>query len=284
MQTQTRIQTPQQTVGARRPRLIVGYQSWRSLLFLHWRVRPEELRRRIPPQLRLDTFEGSAYVGLVAFQLPSVRLRGLPSLGLVAPGLELNVRTYVRTPHGPPGIFFLSLDATRGAYVMGARAFFRNTSHWARGSSYVRGDRIGYTFERRAFRSRAALDVEVSAEPSAAPAEPGTLEHFLIERYVVYAPLTRSLSRLRVQHAPYVLSRAHVRELRDSFLEVNGVAPGGPPVSAVVSPAVDCAIAAPERVDLPELMIHAEDPADDMIRDVGPEGERHVRRPAHWVP
>ena len=52
---------------------------WHDLLFLHWPVRPEVIRPLIPPDLELDTFDGSAWIGVVPFRLTRVRPRHFPS-------------------------------------------------------------------------------------------------------------------------------------------------------------------------------------------------------------
>jgi uncharacterized protein len=263
------------TIGHRRPRVVVGYQSWRSMLFLHWRVEEEELRRRIPPELNIDTFEGQAYVGIVAFGVARTRPRGLPNVPLLAPALELNVRTYVRTPHGPPGIYFLSLDTNRLAYAASARLLLRNTTHWAR-ATHEDG---AYRFERRSLLHPTSFQAKVREREILGVAETGSLEHFLLERYVMYAQHPRDLARVRIQHQPYELRSVEVESLREDFVEAVGISREGELASALASPGVDVRIYAPERVEPEELLIHADDPADDMVR----EGDGHARRPAHWI-
>jgi hypothetical protein len=245
------------------------------MLFLHWRVEADELRRHVPPELAIDTFEGQAYVGAVAFTVERARPRGMPNVPLLAPALELDVRTYVRTPHGPPGIFFFSLDTTRLVYAASARALLRNTTHWARGS-HEQGE---YRFERRSRNHPTSFLAKVRERELLGVAGTGTLEHFLLERCVLYAPMTRELTRVRIQHAPYELRSVEVEALREDFVEASGLHREGELASALASPGVDVRVYAPERVEAEELLIHADDPADDMVR----EGERHARRPAHWV-
>src|SRR6185312_5462238 len=55
-------------------------QTWSDLLFAHWRVPPEALRRLLPPALEVETFDGSAWLGVVPFQMSGVRPRLLPPL------------------------------------------------------------------------------------------------------------------------------------------------------------------------------------------------------------
>ena len=78
---------------------IRGYQRWRTLCFMHWEVPETELAKVVPRGLTVDTFDGSAYVGLVTFGMEGVRPRWSPD-ALAFDFLETNVRTYVRGPDG----------------------------------------------------------------------------------------------------------------------------------------------------------------------------------------
>jgi uncharacterized protein len=57
--------------------------------------------------LPIDTYEGTAYVGIVPFHMTGIRLRGLPPIPFTDRFPELNVRTYV-TLDGKPGVYFFS--------------------------------------------------------------------------------------------------------------------------------------------------------------------------------
>src|SRR5437016_12362320 len=98
-------------------------QSWRDLLFAHWQVDAAALRSLLPPQLQIDTFEGSAWLAVVPFRMTGVRLRGTPALPWLSAFPELNVRTYVKC-EGKPGVWFFSLDAGNALAVTIARAWF----------------------------------------------------------------------------------------------------------------------------------------------------------------
>ena len=65
----------------------------------------------MPPQLELDLFEGTAYVGLVPFTMTGVRPVGLPPVRGISSFHETNVRTYVHREGRDPGVWFFSLDA-----------------------------------------------------------------------------------------------------------------------------------------------------------------------------
>jgi len=45
------------------------HQNWGKLLFMHWRIDERLLRPLIPAQLEIDTFDGSAWIGVVPFTM-----------------------------------------------------------------------------------------------------------------------------------------------------------------------------------------------------------------------
>src|ERR1700748_2091278 len=86
----------------------VMFQRWLYLLFLHWRVSPDIIQPTLPAGLQVDTFAGSAWIGIVPFFMRGVRPAGFISVPGVSNFLELNLRTYVRDASGRPGIWFYS--------------------------------------------------------------------------------------------------------------------------------------------------------------------------------
>ena len=184
--------------------------SWHDLVLLHWGLAPEEVRPFVPAGVPLDTFGGRAWVTLVAFSMGRVGLRG----GLRLPGRmgEVNLRTYVR--HPDPGIWFWSLDCSSRPTVGFLRRAWRLPYLHARirtGSPYACERTDG-----RAPAARLALTWEPEGEP-AAP-EPGSLDHFLAERYVLYTRGRRGILRGDIQHPPYPLQRCSVALERNTML------------------------------------------------------------------
>jgi uncharacterized protein YqjF (DUF2071 family) len=183
-------------------------QTWGDLLFAHWRVPEPALRALVPDGLQVDTFEGGAWLGITPFHVSGLRLRGMLPIPGMSSFPEVNVRTYV-TDGEKPGVFFLSLDAASGTAVAAARRFYRLPYFRARMSLRERGSRVVFSSERtepgsfpRAFRAvyRPAGQI--------VHAEPGTLEHFLAERYCLYTWESRTLYRAEIHHPPWPLQAA----------------------------------------------------------------------------
>jgi hypothetical protein len=230
----------------------IGLQRWRSLLFVHWEVPLAVLRRHVPPELEIDTFQGKAYVTLIPFDIPEVRpFKVLPGVPTAARFLETNLRTYVKHG-GEGGIWFFSLEAESTLAVAGAR--------FAYGLPYFRADmrmessgpggNVHYRSQRLAPGPRPAdLTVDYIAGEPIGVAAPGTLEHFLVERYTLFSQhWALGLVRANVRHQPYPLRRATVSALTESLTRAAGLTDLGARAPDLYSDGVDVDIFAPERV------------------------------------
>ncbi|QDT13937.1 YqjF family protein [Alienimonas californiensis] len=238
----------------------VGYQSWRDLAFLHWRVEPDVVRNTLPAGLELDTYDGAAWIGLVPFLMTGVRPAWAPAVPGVSTFPETNVRTYVTCTNADgvrePGVLFYSLDAAKWLAVAIARTAWRLPYYRAAMAVTRDGDKTIYESRRLWPGPRGAGGrIEVAAIGPAAAAEPGTLEHFLAERYLLFAPGRGRNGRGRilrgqVHHAPYPLRPARVDRCEDSLVAAAGFAglsgsglnAGRPPDHALFSDGVDVEI------------------------------------------
>jgi uncharacterized protein len=207
----------------------VAGQTWEHLLFAHWSVDPSRLARIVPPGLELDVYEGRAWVAVTPFLLRGLRLRFLPSLPGLNPFLETNVRTYVRRGAWT-GIFFFSLDATSWAAVHGARILNHLPYRHARGAIDVEHGYVRYRIDRRD-RAHGEARLEASYGPGAPAAEavPGSLEHFLIERYCLFATRgSGQIVRTDIHHRPWRIHPAD-GDLRHHGLLPAAIGPVGDP-------------------------------------------------------
>jgi len=200
-------------------------QTWHDLLFAHWPVEPTVLRPLLPPQLQIDTFEGRAWLAVVPFRMTGVRLRGTPSVPWLSAFPELNVRTYV-TSGGKPGVWFFSLDAANPLAVAIARAWFHLPYFRARMSCEQREGLILYASQRTHRKAPAAfLECRYRPVGDVSSAQAGTLEHFLTERYCLYATNARGqIIRGEIHHPPWPLQPAEAEFARNSMTESLGIA------------------------------------------------------------
>jgi uncharacterized protein YqjF (DUF2071 family) len=188
-------------------------QSWHDLLFAHWPVEVDKLHPLIPPQLTIDTFDGTAWVGVVPFRMSGVRPCGLPSLPWISSFPELNVRTYVTvdTPrHRRPGVYFFSLEAGNPLAVTIARRLYKLPYYRAEMQLDDRGNTIDYSSHRTHDRAPLA-DFVGTYGPTGGihRAAQGSLEHWLTERYCLYVVDRDSRAfRGEIHHLPWPLQEA----------------------------------------------------------------------------
>lgn len=229
----------------RRPnRPVWGWQRWRKLLFMHWPVPVDVMRAAVPAIFDVDLHDGVAYVGVVPFAMEGVRPRFVPGLAALD-FLETNVRTYV-VRNGEPGVYFFSLEAASRLAVVAARAAFSLPYHHARMGIQESTDVTRYVTTRA--RSGVRLDVRYRVGEYLGPSEPGTLEHFLLERYLLFTERGGTPRKAQVHHLPYPAHRAETLELSDQLVAATGL-PGivGPPLHVHYSPGVDVEVFALER-------------------------------------
>lgn len=186
-------------------------QSWEHLLFAHWPVAPDLIRKMIPSELEIDTYDGQAWIGIIPFLMSGVRLRALPPIPGMTMFPELNVRTYVKTNQGS-GVYFITLDASNPLIVRIARLWYRLPYYDADLTFLQQRESIRFTGRRLPFMT-AAETFHGVYEPSSDPFVPreGTLENWLTERYLFYCSHRNCIYQGEVYHEPWMLQRADSR-------------------------------------------------------------------------
>ena len=245
-------------------------QRWLDLLFAHWPVPARVLQPLVPAELEVQSFDGTSWLGVVPFRMEDV----LPRTGyaltsrtplrrpLVTDFPELNLRIYVEH-RGVPGVYFFSLDAGNPLAVCAARTFFHLPYFTARMRCRRVGEGIEYESVRRGSeRARPGRDDAVDPptvglagryEPAGpvTPARPGSLEHWLTERYCLYTthgggrrrigdpaatggPPAGRLLRGEIHHVPWPLQPARAElescSLWDPVLAPDDRPTGPPPL------------------------------------------------------
>jgi hypothetical protein len=200
-------------------------QTWDDLLFVHYRVPVAQLRELVPDGLEVEEHSGSGWLGVTPFAITGLRARGMLPLPLVSSFLELNVRTYV-TRGGKQGIWFFSLDASSQVAVEAARRLYRLPYFRASISLQRRGGRIVFDSARDVGK---AFSASYRPHGAAVHAEPGSLEHFLAERYCLYTEHEGTLFRAEIHHRPWPLQPAEA-EIGLNTMAPSGLEPSGDPL------------------------------------------------------
>jgi uncharacterized protein YqjF (DUF2071 family) len=194
------------------------YQAWRNLTFLHWRYPAEVMQKHLPPDIEVDTFDGSAWLRLAPFLL-ELRWSKFP---------ETNVLTYVRGPDGKPGVWFFSLDAANIVAVAGARVAYGLPYMWSRMRVEADERRAGYESARRWPDKLGATRIAVER---GGKIEARALETFLTARFRLYSMRRGRMISGEVEHGPWPLESARLVTLEQTLTDTLGLPrPHGEPL------------------------------------------------------
>jgi uncharacterized protein YqjF (DUF2071 family) len=200
-------------------------QRWSDLLFAHWPVPVGEVRPFVPSGLPIDTYNGMAWISVAAFYLSHLRPRSLPALPWVSEFPELNVRTYTSLG-GKPGVYFFSLDAGSTLAVEAARMLYHLP--YLRAIMSTRREADGWvTYDSRRTDQRgrpAEFRARYRAIGPVARSSPGTLDHWLTERYCLYA-VDRStrIHRAEIHHHQWPLQPVEAEIETNSMVRAAGL-------------------------------------------------------------
>lgn len=188
----------------------VMLQRWHEISFFHWSCDPALLQPRLPPGLRIDTYDDKAWIGLTPFLLTALRPPRFPqAFGLTFP--EMNLRTYAVGPDGP-GVWFFSLDAARIVAVLGGRASYGLPYYWSDMRVDIAANENFY------FSSRGgAAKAKIRIAKEVAITEQSSLEIFLTARFRLYSTLRKRLITAEVSHAPWELNRVRTIHFEESI-------------------------------------------------------------------
>ncbi len=198
------------------------FQDWETLTFIHWRYDAPSMQRMLPPDLVVDTFDGSAWVGLVPFRVTNLRPPLAPAIPWASHFPETNVRTYVRGPDGEPGIWFFTLEADRLGAVIAARATFGLPYRWASMSVKLDRDRVEYSSRRNPHTS-----IRIAIGNAMRPTD---REIFLTARFRLYSLLLDRLVYADVSHEPWPLREARIEHMDQDLMESLGLPVEGDPL------------------------------------------------------
>jgi uncharacterized protein len=206
-------------------------QSWHDLLFVHWPIATSVLRPLVPPELELDAFDGIGWLAVVPFHMTNVAPRVVPALPWISAFEELNVRTYV-TCQNKPGVYFFSLDAANFLAVAAARAMFNLPYYRATMAFRTEGGWLSYESRRRGDASGAHFKGRYRPIGPVFHPSPGTLQHFVTERYCLYTvDRARRVRRLEIHHPPWPLQPAEASIEVNTMPDANGITgPTTPPL------------------------------------------------------
>jgi uncharacterized protein YqjF (DUF2071 family) len=180
------------------------YQEWNNALFLHWKIPLEILRELVPKQLDIDTFDGNAYVSLVAFTMEKIRPRHFPSINYISDFDEINLRTYIDNGN-KKGVYFLNIEAAKSLSAFIARQLS--------GLPYEKADlsRTKTTYKSKNTKKGFHLDTEFEIKELLT--EKTELDKWLTERYCLYIDINEIIYRYDIHHKEWKIKNVKLKKL-----------------------------------------------------------------------
>jgi len=182
-------------------------QCWSDVVFLHYKVDPRELQKKVP--FPLDLFQGDAIVSIVPFVMSRIRFPFLFPVPGFSQLLELNLRTYIFV-NGKPAVYFFTLDSNHLPGVLIARWFFALPYRWMKLSF---SHRHQYEFESDQFHLKASVG-ELKPQSD--------FDRWTTERYALFTKRGETTYQGIVEHRPWELQSLKVNELTDNFSSLLG--------------------------------------------------------------
>jgi uncharacterized protein YqjF (DUF2071 family) len=200
-------------------------QKWEDLVMAHYEADPDLIQASLPDDLLVDTYEGWGWFSVVAFRLTNLSIRPLTFLTW-NDFWEINLRTYVCDQEGNKGVWFYSLDSSDLLGVWGARLLYGLRYNFAR------IERKGSSTDRNLIYSGNRGEIATSRieanweEAQSAQSTPGSLDHFLLERYRFWArrAFARRSSSAFVRHIPYQAVRVQNSSYKGGLFASQGFA------------------------------------------------------------
>ena len=218
-------------------------QDWRHVAFLHWQFEPDLVQALLPEGLEVDTFDGTAWVGLTPFLVLRSRPALLPPVPAVSNFPETNLRTYVVGPDGRDGLWFLTIEAGSLSTTAGARALLHVPYHWADMAVVRTGSSTTYTSQRRA---DPAADHRTTVEVGGEVTAHRQLAEWLTGRWRAWIRPWGRLATVAVRHEPWPLVGSRLVDHEDGLLKSCGLPrPTAPPL-VFASPGVNASLGWPQ--------------------------------------
>ena len=180
------------------------YQEWNNALFLHWTIPFNVLRKFVPDNLNIDTFEDKCYISLVAFTMKNIRPRYLPSVSFISDFAEINIRTYVEN-NGKRGVYFLNIEAEKSISALAAKLLS--------GLPYEKANihRTDKQFTSINKKKNFSLDTEFEIQK--VKENKTGLDKWLTERYCLYLDKGNELYRYDIHHKEWQIRNVVLKRL-----------------------------------------------------------------------
>ena len=164
-------------------------QDWKNLLFLHWSIPVKTIRQHIPEELEIETYNNSAWIGIIPFQMRNLRPSFLFPIPPISNFTEINLRTYVKDKYNRKGVWFFSLDTQNPFGNWLAQSFFHLNYRFAQtefSTTHTQSNTCKFSFPNTQYPEQ-TLSWEHTEDTFMPSKSPESLECFLTERYRLFS-------------------------------------------------------------------------------------------------
>src|SRR6185312_10576621 len=184
------------------------YQEWNNALFLHWTIPFGILRKCVPDNFNIDTFNGKCYVSLVAFSMQKIRPRYLPSISFISDFDEINLRTYIDNDN-KKGVYFLNIESEKLLSTFIAKSL----SGLPYQKSKIKRTEKKYTSTNNSKGFHLDTEFEIKQELE----RKTELDKWLTERYCLYLDKNNEFIRYDIHHKEWKIKNIDIRQLNLNY-------------------------------------------------------------------
>ncbi|KAA3597127.1 MAG: DUF2071 domain-containing protein [Calditrichaeota bacterium] len=195
------------------------YQEWNDAIFLHWKVEMEALKKFVPKELEIDTFEGEPWVSLVAFTMEKIRPRNLPSFPPISDFDEINIRTYVKS-NSKTGVYFLSIEGGTSLSCKLAKIISELPYRF----SEMSRNENNYKSKNTEFGDKFNLNFLVGQK--AISKKP--IDKWLTERYALFQDTKNSINEFEIHHLEWEVGEVELTDLNIFYPRFSKLLKGKP--------------------------------------------------------
>ena len=222
--------------------------DWQHLLLANYPVSPGVLARFVPDGTRLDQFNGTTFVSLVAFRFANTRVLGMP-VPFHVNFEEVNLRFYVVPRNAPErrAVTFVREIVPRAAIPLIANTLFSENYVSMRMSHSHAPPQIGYSWGDDLEN---LFTVTIGNSLDVPPV--GSLDEFIAEHYWGYTKSQSRTVEYRVQHPRWKTSLVAGFQLAVDFGKLYGddfaFLSAESPVSVLYADGSGVSVSFPKRV------------------------------------
>lgn len=195
------------------------YQEWNDVIFLHWNVDLEELKKFVPKELEIDLYDDKPWVSIVAFTMEKIRPHYLPSFPPISNFDEINIRTYVKSK-GKTGVYFLSIEG--GNYLSCKLAKLISGLPYRK--SQIKRNGSAYFSSNMEFEDNLDLEIELGNKLNSTT----ELDKWLIERYALFQDVAGKVNAFEIQHKEWQLNEITIKKLIVNYERFSKLLKGNP--------------------------------------------------------